>query len=245
MPIIREEDNSSFESIKLVNTITTNTNYIIQMFKKLKLGFSPIIAICGCQRIGKSFVGVYLSDLVMKAYNKEYDPVNHTFYEPDKTIEKLEFRNKEPLMIDEASDILDTREWYKKTHQALKSIINNQGYKTIAYIFIAPFITDIDKAFIKHFDFILRVDSKGRYKSWKCIKKYNATTQNRASYPLYLGECGIKLSDVPKNIWKKYEKYSKEEKEKLRLSRLNSLKKTDKNLSIDDRILLNSGMYGS
>lgn len=197
-------------------TVTTNLHIIYQLMNRMRKGYSPIIVICGSQRIGKSFVGIWLSYILSLMTGKPFDPTKTTFYEPLKAIKELEFRSKEALLIDEAGDVLDVREWYKQTHQALKSIINTQAYKTMMYIFISPFTIDIDKAFRKHFDFQLRVDDRGRVKSFRFIKKYDELNEKRAVRRRFLDDIDIRMSMVPDYIWNKYLNYSIKEKEKIR-----------------------------
>lgn len=200
-------------------TITTNQYFIFKLFKKIKEGFSPTIAICGSQRIGKSFVGNWLCYIMMSVLGKEYDPTKSTFYEPVKAIEDLGEKSMEPLLIDEAGDVLDAREWYEQTHQALKSIINTQAYKTMMYIFISPFVIDIDKTFRKHFDFLVRCDTKGRYKTFRFVKKYDELNPNKVVYKRFLDDVAINITSLPDRIWQRYIKYSISEKEKIRKAR--------------------------
>lgn len=225
MPLELATQDTEYMSVQMrdvngeMKTITTNLHLIYQIMKKMSKGFSPIIVICGSQRIGKSFVGIWLCYLLSLMTGKTYDPTKTTFYEPMKAIEELEHRSKEALLVDEAGDVLDVREWYKQTHQALKSIINTQAYKTMLYIFISPFTIDIDKAFRKHFDFQLRVDDRGRVKAFRFIKKYDELNEKRAVRRRFLDDIDIRMSIVPDDIWSRYLDYSIKEKEKIRKTR--------------------------
>lgn len=205
---------------KRKRTLNTNLYFLDYIFKRINAGFSPLIVICGSQRIGKSFIGVWLCYLMNSLTGKKYNPEKNTFYKPIEAIKDLENKFKDSLLIDEAGDVLDAREWYEQTHQALKSIINTQAYKTMMYIFISPFVIDIDKAFRKHFDFMIRVHGKGKFKVFRYVKKYDATNDNKVVTRLFLDECIIDLNNVPKDIWKRYLKFSIEEKEKIRFRRV-------------------------
>lgn len=210
-------------------TIITNLYFISQLFRKLKNGYSPTIGICGNQRVGKSFVALWICYTMCRLFGKKFVVEKNTFYEPIKAIADLEHKIKEPLLIDEASDVLDVREWYEQTHQALKSIINTQAYKTMLYIFISPFIADIDKSFTKHFDFLIRVDDRGRYKTFRFVKKYDETNINKVIYKRFLDDCSITLKEVPKALWERYLDFSVKEKEKIRKKRLGRLTKKEEN----------------
>lgn len=197
-------------------TIDTNLFYLAKTFKKIKEGYSPIIGICGKQRTGKSLLAVWLCYMFMEFMNKEYDPTKYTFYDPIAAVSNLEDQDRIPLLIDEAGSILHRREFYERLHQSLNKVIQTQGYKTILYIFVSPFISDIDKSFTKHFDFILRVDKRGRYKAFEVMKRYDQNDANKSSYKRFMDDVAIKLSDVPSQVWKSYQYFSIDEKEKMR-----------------------------
>lgn len=240
MPLIIQEEEKFVGSVSFIGddgikrTIETDQYFIYKLFRRLKKGYSPTIAICGSQRIGKSMIGVWLCYIMMKLLGKEYDPTKNTFYEPIKAIDDLGHKEKEPLMIDEAGDVLDAREWYEQTHQALKSIINTQAYKTMLYIFISPFIVDIDKTFRKHFDFLIRVDDKGRYKAFRFVKHYDELNPNKVVYKRFLDDVRVKLSALPKDLWNNYLEYSISEKEKIRKARIKKAGKKLKKGSIEE-----------
>ncbi len=212
--------------------LDTNQIFLYKLFSRIKRGYTQLVVICGQQRVGKSFVGIYLSYMFMELQKKEYDPTDHTFYDPIKSIESLGKRNKEPILVDEAGSLLTKREWYKKTHIALDKMIQTQGYKTMLYIFISPFTSDIDKTFLKHFDFQLRVDDRGHYKAFQIFKKYDEFKEEKAIKRLFLNDVKIRLKEVPKEIWDKYLDYSMMQKEKMRkdtvISHENEKKKAPK-----------------
>lgn len=203
--------------ITFQRTLDTNQIFLHKLFTKLKKGYSQLVIVCGQQRIGKSFIGVWLCYLYMVLQNKTYDPTKHTFYDPIKSIQGLENIDKESQLIDEAGSLLTKREWYKKTHIALDRIIQTQGYKTMLFIFVSPFTSDIDKTFQKHFDFQLRVDGRGRYKAFQIFKKYDEFRQERSTRRMFLDDVRLKMSDLPKDIWDRYMKFSIDQKEKMRL----------------------------
>lgn len=217
MPIIQKTDIKYKETIEISGKkIDTNLYFLAKILKRIKAGYSPLILICGNQRKGKSFIGVWLCFLFMNLMNKKYDPTKNTFYDPIKAVDDLGDVNKEAWLIDEAGSIIHRREWYKKTNIALDKIIQTQAYKTMLYIFISPFASDIDKTFHKHFDFILRVDDRGRFKAFQIFKKFDEFNQEKAVRRMFLDDIRVTLKDVPKDIWDTYQKYSIEQKEEIR-----------------------------
>lgn len=214
--------------IKFQKTLDTNQIFLHKLFTRLKAGYSQLIIICGQQRIGKSFIAIWLAYIYMILQNKDFDPKKHTFYDPMKSIEGLGGIDRQPLVVDEAGSLLTKREWYKKTHIALDRMIQTQGYKTMLFIFVSPFTSDIDKTFQKHFDFQLRVDGRGRYKAFQIFKKYDEFQQEKATRRMFLDDVRLKMSDLPKDIWDRYVNFSIEQKEKMRINTIEEHKEHKK-----------------
>lgn len=201
-------------------TVRTKFTFIDQLCKKLRNGYSPIIGICGGQRTGKSFIGLWIALLIYKLTEKEFIPGNITFYDPEQAIKKLKDKEREVILIDEAGDVMDYQEWHKKTHRALRSMINTQAYKNNLYIFISPFLAQIDKSLRIHCDFIIHVKARGRFLAWKYAKKYDAEEIKKGTSKVFLDNGGISMKEIPKPIWNEYLKHSIEEKEKMREQRI-------------------------
>lgn len=218
--------------IKFKRTLHTNQYFIHYLFSLIKRGYSPMVIICGKQRIGKSFIAVWLSYLMMKLLDKEYDPIKHTFYDPIKSTESLERQDKIPLMIDEAGSILARREWQRKTHAVIDTAVQTAGYKSILWLFVTPFTSDVDKLFLKHFDFQVRVDNRGFYKAFRIVKKYDAFKPEDSMKRKFLDQISIPIKSLPKDIWIRYRKYSKEEKDKMRKEKVKEIKNKDIKLPI-------------
>lgn len=205
----------------------------MKIMKLMKTGYSPIVGICGKQRTGKSTVGVWVANLIMSAYGKNFEPEKNTFYEPVKTLERLDKASYEAWLVDEAGDLLNRREWYDQSHQALSSMVQTQGYKTMCYIFISPFIIDIDSNFTKHFDFVLRVDERGRFKAFQYIKRYDSIDNKKVLRRIFLDDVSLSMNCIPKDIWNRYHTYSISQKNIIRAKRLTSLNKNDKKTEND------------
>ncbi len=217
MPVMTMQRQEFRSQIRFKRTLDTNQIFLHKLFSRIKNGYSQMIIICGQQQVGKSFIGIWLCYLFMYLQKKEYDPRKHTFYDPIRSIMGLENKNLEPVLVDEAGTILTKREWYKKTHIALDKMIQTQGYKTMLYIFISPFTSDIDKTFQKHFDFQIRVDDKGRYKAFQIFKKYDEFKHEKSTRRMFLDDVRLKKKNLPADIWDKYLPFSINEKEKMRI----------------------------
>ena len=214
-------------NIKKPNGGILHTNIILlgKTIYNMKKGFSPIILICGSQRMGKSFVGVWLSYRISTFFHpeKEFSPEKYTFYDPLKTIDLLENFRHEPLLIDEAGAIANKTEWYEKVTIALDKIIQTQAYLSNIYIFVSPFGSDIAKTFRKHFDYILFVRMRGVITIKKIPKKYDDLT-DKVPRPYRIEQIKLKKNCIPINVWEKYEKFSIKQKQILREKALQQAK---------------------
>ncbi len=195
--------------------IQTNLHFFNRILSKMMRGYSPIICICGEQRNGKSFIGVWLAYLIMTAFGKKIDWNRNSAYDPVETSTKLMDIEKEVFMLDEASSSFHKREWYKRINIAFSKIIITQGRKVICYIFISPFVNDIDKTFTKHFDFIVRVQTRGKIRVFRVKKKYDQLNENRSTYYMHQDDVSVRMKDVPTHLWKQYQKFSNDEKDRI------------------------------
>lgn len=182
----------------------------------MRAGFSPIVMICGGQRVGKSFFGVWLANTIMMFFYNEFYPVKqNTFYDPVESIERIGDTDKQPIMIDEAGAYLNKSEWYDKVVKAMDRIIQTQGYKANCYIFISPFGSDIAKTFRKHFDFQIYVRRRGVGVTRQIPKKYD-TLKDEPVKMFKLEQVVLTRKSIPRKLWNDYERFSMRQKEELR-----------------------------
>lgn len=199
------------------HALRTRIYTLYWLIDRMRRGYSPIIGICGDQRDGKSYFAVYISYIILKMFGKKFSIERHTVYNAKDINLKLSRITNEPIILDESSYTYYKREWYKKPHLALSKIIFTQGRKTIAYIFVSPFINDIDKAFTKHFDIILDVKGRGFAKSYKMYKKHMAFS-DRENKKWWWDDIILNIGKLPadfKQILKIYKKNSEIEKDKI------------------------------
>lgn len=209
-------------------TLNSFNYFEMQLYKKIKRGFSPTVLIIGQQGIGKSFLGLFLAyihTLLMRG--EKFDFKAWSFYDILNVISKVQDAYNQAFLIDEAGDILNVKEWYEKTHLAVNSMLNTQRFRKNLYIFISPFACDIDKSVRKHFDFQLFVTAHGRYKAKRYFKKYDQSDPNKAAWPIFLDDMGIRLSELPKDYFEEYTEYSTAEKQKLLAKRVKQVKKAE------------------
>jgi hypothetical protein len=223
MPVQHLEELKTMELKIWGSTLKTDLYFLYHLFTALKAGYSPIVIICGRQRSGKSFIALWLTQLLYNMRHKELILKDVIFYDPEEAMRKLEFKDKDVEWIDEP-DFLDYQEWRDKTHRAIRSMINTQGYKNNLYIIICPFKAQIDRAIRVHSDFTIRAVKKGVLKSFRVHKKYDADDLKDATWSEFLDDISLSKLKAMKIInqdkLNEYEIYSREAKEKIRLQRM-------------------------
>lgn len=200
--------------VKIVRTLITNVYVLFWIIKRLKAGYSPIIGICGDQRDGKSWFAMWFVFMILAVFGKVFDSKKHLIYSPKDIDEKLAGIKEDVVLFDEAAYSYYKRLWYRTPNTSLSKIIFVQGRRTRAYIFISPFINDIDKAFTKHFDVIIDVQRRGITKTYKMKKKHMAFT-DRENYPVWKGDVLLDTRNMPKEFIKVLAEY-KEESERMK-----------------------------
>ena len=214
-----------------MRTIDCVSNFEYQLYKKIKNGFSPIVMICGEQRIGKSAYALHIcNDYSQFMYEEDFDYKKYSFYDTEKVIEEMPNMRKRVILIDEGGESLDYLDWYEKIAKAMRSMINTQGFRGNLYIIINPFVVEILKNIRKHFNFKILVVDRGYVKIWKYVKRHYAEKQDKASYPVFLDYLRFKMSLLPPGMYKGYKGFSEAEKGKMITKRLNETKHKKKSI---------------
>lgn len=221
MPLEVVEGKDFERTVKFKRSITTNLFFLYKMLRKIKRGFSPIVVIVGSQRVGKSFVALWLAQTYLHLTDKNFDPRKNTFYDPMEAIRRLGDMTNDVMIIDEGGAFLNSRDWFTRINKAMDKIVQTQGYRTNLYIIISPHLSAIDKAFQIYIDFLIRVDDRGRFKAFQVFKKYDEARREKATRRMFLDDVHIKLSSMPSEVWEDYLDYSEEKKEELRKTLLN------------------------
>ena len=222
-----------------LRTFNAVSNFEFQLYKKIKNGYSPIIMICGEQRIGKSAYALSLCNNFSNfMYEEDFNFKKYSFYDTERVLVEMGDMVKRVILIDEGGESMDYLDWYEKIAKAMRSMINTQAFRGNVYVIINPFVVEILKNIRKHFNFKCYVIDRGQVKIWKYIKKHHAEKQEKASYPIFLDSITFKLSDIPKGMFEGYKEFSESEKEKIRIDRMKETKYKKKRakLSIEERI---------
>lgn len=213
--------------------LKTNLYLFANLVKMMRGGYSPLIAIVGKQRVGKSLVALMIASKIAEIFGKKFVLDRWVYYEPLALLEGLkDDAAGEARIMDEAINIIHRREWFAQSHILLSKIISTQSYLNVVHIWCCPFRSDLDPAFEKYFDFLLHVTDKGHVKVWMFKKKHDAE-RGKECYKMFLDDLFFDKKDVPAEIWIHYEAWSKREKVRL-LSKYTKKKKED--IELNDRI---------
>ena len=219
MKLIQLKEKDYLYNIKKSNGEMLHTDIMLlgKLIYLMKRGFSPLIMVVGSQRMGKSFVALWLALQILKFFHagQKFDVKRNTFYDPIDAVKRLNILKREPLIIDEAGNYLMAKEWYSKINIALEKIIMTQGYLTNCYIMISPFSSDIAKAFRKHFDFLIHVRKRGVAIVKQIPKRYDDLT-GKVPVPYTVERIKVSKKAIPQNVWRQYEEYSFMKKEEIR-----------------------------
>jgi len=222
--------------------VIVNNHYMYHILKRLQNGYSTLIFICGQQRVGKSFIGVYHQWFFNNVFGQDIDDNNIadvTFYDPETIADKL--KRRRAYIVDEAGVIYGRKEWYTKTARAMSTIVQSQQNLNFVLLFISPFFVDVNSSIAKNFDYTMRVDQRGAFKVFKMHKKYDATKPQDAFYPRFMDNCYLHKTDLPADIWNIYEKYSFAQKENIRLEQVKMIRK-EKRKKNKDALVDNSDL---
>lgn len=197
-------------------TLHTDIKIIGMPYYEMRDNFSPIIMICGRQRSGKSFIANWLAWRYKQLFNhkEDFKLIDRTFYNPKEAMKMIKKINHQPVIIDEAGAIFYKTEWYAQFAILFNKIIQTQGYKANAYIFVSPFGNEVVKSLRKHIDYLILVRRRGIIKVKKLPKKYD-NMNDEIPKPFLLQNNKVPKNAIPEKDWKEYEKFSIEKKKEM------------------------------
>jgi hypothetical protein len=217
MPIIEDHKAGGQFEADLPGGHFVTTSYMMgNIIKMMRDGYSPLIAVVGKQRIGKSTVSLMLANTINQAWGKKFILRHQVYFEPIALINSMnECDARECRILDEAINQIHRREWFKQSHVILSKLISTQSYLELCHIWNIPFKSDLDTSFLKYFDFLVHVKRWGHYKTWQFNKRHDADAGKEIT-KVFLDDIFYNKSDLPAAIWDEYAPWSKSEKEKLK-----------------------------
>lgn len=216
MPILYEPEST----VKLARQMeggffTTDMYFWNNLIALMEKGYSPLIAVVGKQRIGKSHIALVIAYKLSQIYGWNFEVTDTVYFDPEKLLGELkEEEAKKAKIMDEAINLIHRKEWYQKSHILMSKVISTQAYLNICHIWCAPFRSDLDASFEKYFDFMIHVIDRGHIKIWQFVKRHDAV-KGKEVYRMFLDDVEVNLGSIPQKHWEEYVKLSMNEKERM------------------------------
>lgn len=141
------------------------------VINRLNEGFSPVIVICGQERVGKSTMAVDLAWRLCneaKALDLQLDGDNiqdYLAYRPETFLEIItESTGRKPILVDEAGVVAGSQDHQTKENRIIKKSIQTMGYQNNCYIFILPDFMALDKKIRNKVDIKVELYDRGKAK---------------------------------------------------------------------------------
>ncbi|MCC5994267.1 MAG: winged helix-turn-helix transcriptional regulator [Candidatus Aenigmarchaeota archaeon] len=122
---------------------------IAKLFYGLTLkDFDVIAAVTGPKGMGKSSLAIQLSRQILKLQEKEFEPERHVAYLYEDVINKInELDEHEPLIIDEAVNVMMGEDWNKIESKYLKKVFAKLRVRHLIVFLCIPKFEWLDKKY--------------------------------------------------------------------------------------------------
>ena len=192
--------------------IKINGIYCHPLFSKLNnmlyRGISPIIAICGNQRYGKSKTGAYISYMLHNRLNILKDEINfknQLIYDETEYASSIVSFKRKARICDEAEEYLNSYEHYSDYVRNVASALRTLSILENVEIIITPKIKNIAPRIREHIDFIILMKGRQKAKVTR-IKNKKDKINSRGYDNVYLRYPDWKVPNLPKKYIEEYEK---------------------------------------
>jgi len=130
---------------------------------KQSQGFSPIILICGEQRLGKTMLAFLMAWQLIK---EKFEVDKHYFTSVNEFALAFDKYNNKVLIYDEVGQELDPFRAMDKLNRAFSHIVQTQAFKTNILFVVLPFAIDFTKGHRKYVKAVIEVRKRGVYKAY-------------------------------------------------------------------------------
>lgn len=191
-------------------------------------GYSPIILICGRQRIGKTRFGVTLANIFsVFLYYQWLNPDESFFLEPKRVLQNMTDEGYQIFVLDEAGASgsgINKRQWYSELNELFDYVLQTQGTLQNIYIFILPFASDLTTDIRKYVDYLMAGKKRGLFKSYKIYKREDQLVKNlKAFKQVWIEMLQFDKSDLPASIWKPVDAKCEKIKRETRVKKLHNI----------------------
>jgi predicted AAA+ superfamily ATPase len=139
---------------ELVNSVIADKDErIISKVAKLFLlttlkDFDVLAAVTGPRGVGKSTLTIQISRKILNLQGKEFEPERHVAYLYEDVIDKInELEEHEPLIIDEAVDVMMSEDWSKIENKYLKKVFAKLRVRHLIVFLCIPEFSWLDKKY--------------------------------------------------------------------------------------------------
>lgn len=193
-------------------------------------GYSPILLVCGRQRIGKTRFGATLANIFsIFLYYEWFDHKKGFYLQPRRLLQEL--GNYMIYLLDEAGSSgsgLNKRQWFSELAILYDYILQTQGNLINIYIFILPFASDLTTDIRKYIDYLFAGKKRGNFKVYKIYKREDQLVKNlKAFKQVWIENLTFKKSDLPEWIWRPIENKCNEIKVKTKDDIINRMRKKE------------------
>jgi len=136
---IKEVEGESYQDLKNIARI-----FYLLTYKD----FDVLCAVTGPKGVGKSSLAIQLSREILKLQGKEFDPDRHVAYLYEDVIDKIgQLEEHEPLIIDEAVNVMMSEDWNKVESKYLKKVFAKLRVRHLVVFLCIPDFNWLDKKY--------------------------------------------------------------------------------------------------
>lgn len=123
-----------------------NANLFLDLVKmRQEKNMDSVIVVVGERRSGKSYGAITIAEKLSKMMGKKFIVATNMFFEPIEFLKRFNQIEKEVIILDEASESIDSRQWYDIANKIFNSLIMREGFKNNVIIMTFPVLSDLDK----------------------------------------------------------------------------------------------------
>jgi hypothetical protein len=110
--------------------------------------FDVLAAVTGPKGVGKSSLAIQISRKILEFQDKEFEPERHVAYLYEDVVNKIdELDEHEPLIIDEAVNVMMSEDWNKIESKYLKKVFAKLRVRHLIVFLCIPEFTWLDKKY--------------------------------------------------------------------------------------------------
>lgn len=143
-------------------------HFLNRVANRVNAGYSPIIVICGEERVGKSELAQLILHYLHNKMNVLKGEINretikeHLAYTVEEFMDLIIEKHRTGVIVDEAGSLLKATKHNTKYNEVADEVIQTMAYKNNVYIFITPQFTRLDKKVRTKADCVLNVKKRGQ-----------------------------------------------------------------------------------